>query len=95
MSMDCENEIEKENSNRRNNLEENIDSSKILSKSGRFQMQSLLLLGPGYGMVAMIVISHVFLNVTPDHICQQFSTNGVSFVLKLFEVINIFWRDRF
>ena len=51
--------------------EENLDFGKIMDKFGRFQYQSLLQICPSYAMVAVIIISHVFLNVTPDHICRS------------------------
>ena len=60
--------------------EENLDVGKILNKFGRFQYQSLLQICPSYAMVAVVVISHVFLNVTPDHICRPQLLTEVTFV---------------
>ena len=60
---------------------ENVDAEKILNKFGRFQYQSLLQICPTYAMIAAVVISHIFLNITPEHICKQPGFTDVRFHL--------------
>ena len=46
-------------------------ASQILESFGPFQIYSIIMFCPIYAMMGMTIIIPVFLNIVPDHHCQQ------------------------
>ena len=66
--------VQKKVSNKKETNQQIEKASQILESFGPFQIFSVIMLCPIYVMMGMTITNPVFLNMVPDHHCQQNNT---------------------